>query len=82
MSVYPCLDELRRYRSFPCERCQAPSCWMGKKPTPARKLVLHEGQRPCEHCGTPFRASGRNRYCTETCRYRAMMKRRRARRAA
>ncbi len=82
MSLYPCLDEYRRYRSFPCTRCTAPSCWMGKKPTPLRKVVLHEGQRLCDHCSTPYHASGRNRYCTETCRYQAMMKRRRARRAA
>ena len=81
MSMYPCLDEQRRYRSFPCSQCKASSCWMGKKPA-AAKPVLHPGQRHCGHCGTPFRATGRNRYCTETCRYQAMMKRRRARRAA
>jgi predicted nucleic acid-binding Zn ribbon protein len=54
---------------------------MGKKPVTTKPL-LHPGQRACGHCGTPFRATGRNRYCTETCRYQAMMKRRRARRAA
>lgn len=84
MASYPCLDEFRRYRSFPgmCGRCTAPACWMGKKPIPAAKLVLHDGQRACEHCTTPYHATGRNRYCSETCRYQAMMKRRRARRAA
>lgn len=81
MGVYPCLDEMRRYRSFPCSQCKAASCWMGKKPA-GRKPQLHPGQRACEHCGSPFRATGRNRYCTETCRYNAMMQRRRARRAA
>ncbi len=81
MSAYPCLDELRRYTSFPCSQCTASRCWMGKKPL-GRKPVLHPGQRACNHCAIPFRASGRNRYCSETCRYNAMMKRRRARRAA
>lgn len=56
---------------------------MGKKPVSAAKVpVLHDGQRRCDHCGTPYRASGRNKYCTETCRYQAMMKRRRARKAS
>ncbi len=80
MGIYPCLDEFRRYRSFPCSQCSAASCWMGKKPAVQR--ALHPGQRACDHCHVPFRASGRNRYCSETCRYQAMMKRRRARRAA
>lgn len=82
MSVWPCLDEFRRYRSYPCGQCQAPSCWMGKKPANTRNIVLHPGQRACEHCAVPYHATGRNRYCSESCRYQAMMKRRRARRAA
>ncbi len=81
MSIWPCLDEYRRYRSYPCSRCQAPTCWMGKKPSSNRKPVLHPGQIYCNFCGTPFHATGRNRYCSETCRYQAMMKRRRARKA-
>jgi hypothetical protein len=76
---YPCLDEMRRYRAFPCSRCMAPRCWMGTKPS-GPKPVLHPGQRACEDCGTPFARSGRTRYCTETCRHRAMIRRRRARR--
>ncbi len=82
MSVFPCLDEFRRYRSFPCSQCTAPACWMGKKPGASRKAPLHAGQRHCDHCARPYHATGRNRYCTETCRYQAMMKRRRARRAS
>ncbi len=78
MSIYPCVDEMRRYRSFPCSQCKAPDCLFGKKPA-GPKPKLAEGQRHCGHCSTPFRASGRNRYCSETCRYQAMMKRRRAR---
>ena len=78
---YPCLDEHRRYRSFPCSECRAASCWMGEKPV-AAKPALHPGQRHCEHCGTPFRPTGRGRYCAESCRYQAMMRRRRRRRAA
>jgi hypothetical protein len=82
MSEWPCLDEHRRYRSFPCSQCKAATCWRGKKPASARPITLHAGQRACDHCGIPYHASGRNRYCSETCRYDAMMKRRRARRAA
>ena len=82
MSVWPCIDEFRRYRSFPCAQCTAPGCWMGKKPLMTHKLVLHPGQRLCGNCSNPYHASGRNRYCSETCRYQAMMKRRRARKAA
>ncbi len=77
MSVYPCLDELRRYRAYPCSQCTASRCWTGVKPQ--AKPALHPGQRACDHCGTPFHATGRNRYCCDTCRYNAMMKRRRAR---
>ena len=74
-SPYPCLDELRRYRTFPCSKCEAPDCWMGRKPS-TKQLVLHPGQRACGCCDTPFTAYGRTRYCSETCRYRAMMARR------
>ncbi len=109
MSVYPCLDELRRYRSFPCSQCKAVSCWMGSKPQLRPKggmdaatglpicdacglpvkplngppLLRHpDCPRICGHCGSRFTPRGRSLYCTETCRYTAMMKRRSARRAA
>ena len=82
MSVWPCLDDNRRYRSFPCSQCKAPSCWMGKKPKPVARIPLGPGQKPCNYCSTPFRANGRTRYCSETCRYKAMMQRRKARRVA
>ena len=77
--VYPCLDEHRRYRSFPCSECLAPRCVFGRKPAKPEP-ELAPGQRRCNHCGTPFYATGRTLYCDETCRYRAMMKRRRVRR--
>ncbi len=77
MSVYPCLDELRRYRAFPCSQCTASHCWTGRKPKPTPRL--HPGQQACNHCGAPFTPNGRSRYCTDSCRYDAMMKRRRDR---
>ena len=82
MSVYPCLDEYRRYRSFPCAQCTAPKCWMGKKPVSAQAVKLHAGQRACAHCSRPFHATGRNRYCSESCRHNEMLARRRRRRVA
>ncbi len=79
---FPCLDANKRYVSFPCSQCTAPICWTGKKPLPPPR-PLQEGEQYCrrEECKQPFRpARTRSRYCTETCRYQAMMKRRRARR--
>ncbi len=77
---YPCYDPItRRYRSFPCSQCRAARCILGKKPV-IRKIELHPGQRACGYCHMPFHATGRACYCSETCRYEAMMKRRRARR--
>lgn len=78
MNVYPCLDENRRYRSFPCSQCNASRCWMGKKPP--KKVVPASGERICESCGDAYRASGRSRYCSHNCRLQAMYRRRRNRR--
>lgn len=79
--VHPCLDEQRRYRTYPCSQCPLDKCWAGEKPVSARP-AMHSGQKRCGHCGTPFTPTGRNLYCTETCRYNAMMRRRRQRRRA
>lgn len=107
---YPCLDDSRRYRSFPCSQCKAASCWMGKKPTarpagvsadgypicegcnkpvlPTRRNQVmipdrHPGcPRICGHCKAPYAPHGRGLYCSEACRYEAMMWRRKARRKA
>lgn len=78
MSLYPCLDENRRYRSFPCSRCDSPNCWMGKKP--ASEVIAAPGERICKECGEVYPQSGRSRYCSQTCRLQAMYKRRRAKR--
>ncbi len=59
MSVYPCLDENHRYRSFPCSQCIAASCWMGSKPKPpaSHRPVWRNGERLplCQTCGLPVR---------------------------
>jgi hypothetical protein len=79
-TVYPCLDNNKRYRAFPCSQCTAPQCWMGKKPTP--RPQIREGQYECNECRKPFTRSfgTRQNYCSEPCRYTAMLRRRRARR--
>ncbi len=113
MSAWPCLDDSRRYRSFPCSQCTAPTCLFGRKPgAPAsHRPVFRNGERLplcercglpvkpnthgnvplthsgckaprlCEYCSAPFSARFRNRYCSETCRYQMMLRRRRARKA-
>ncbi len=78
MSVYPCVDENRHYRSYPCSRCTAPTCLFGKKP--ASKVQLQPGEKLCEECRSPFEASGRSKYCSYDCRLQAMYKRRKSRR--
>jgi hypothetical protein len=79
-STFPCLDEQRRYHSFPCSQCTAPSCWMGKKPKKA--VVLPDGYRACLHCEQPFGSRYRTLYCSDTCNKAAHMQRRRNRVAA
>ncbi len=78
MGAYPCLRG-RTYTGCVGTACEATSCWAGVKPKHAP--ALHPGQRACDHCATPFTQHGRSRYCTETCRYNAMMQRRRDRNA-
>ncbi len=77
---YPCLDEYRRYRSFPCSQCTAPRCWMGAKPQSRARVVLAPGQKHCEVCGTPYQAYGKSKYCSDQCRRKAVAKQRRRRR--
>ncbi len=76
MGAYPCLRG-RTYTGCVGTGCKATSCWTGKKPE--TKPALHPGQRACGHCAAPFTPHGRGRYCTDTCRYDAEMKRRRDR---
>ncbi len=82
VNIYPCLDEMRRYRSFPCSECQAPTCVFGKKPK--RKVELEPGQKRCQMCQEPFwPGSGtlaKRRYCSVECRDKRRNQRRRARR--
>lgn len=80
-SVYPCLDENRRYRSFPCSECQAPACGMGKKPERRLKVELAPGQKACERCGTPYKAYGKSKYCSDTCRKQVIAHQRKRRRS-
>ena len=80
MGAYPCLDENRRYRGFPCSRCRAEGCAFGRKPIGARpRPVLNPGERECAVCHRPFRPIGRGRYCGDPCRKEAVAKRRRDR---
>lgn len=80
MNPYPCLDENKRYKSFPCSQCTAPSCWMGAKPA-APLAQLHGKQIHCGHCKIPFTPIvGKQLYCSEPCRYARMMRRRQLRR--
>ncbi len=81
MATFPCIVN-KRYISFPCKDCTATTCWTGKKPQPAPP-PLAEGQIYCrrEDCQRPFHPQRtRSRYCSENCRYQAMMRRRRIRR--
>jgi hypothetical protein len=80
---HPCIEpSTRRYRPYPWVECRAVRCVFGARPKGAPgPVVVHPGQRACEHCGTPFGARGRTRSCSETCRHRAMMGRGRHQRA-
>ncbi len=78
---YPCLDEYRHYRSFPCSLCAAPRCWMGAKPQSAAWSPLTPGQKHCEVCGSAYRAYGKSKYCGDVCRKKAISKQRRRRRS-
>ena len=80
MGAFPCLDESRGYRSFPCSRCRAEGCAFGKKPIAARpRPVLNPGERECGSCYKPFQAYGKGRYCGDPCRKEAAAKRHRER---
>ncbi len=80
MSAYPCLDENRHYRSFPCSQCWAERCIFGKKPVSKARITLAPGQKACEVCGTPYQAYGKSKYCSDECRRKAIAKQRRRRR--
>jgi predicted nucleic acid-binding Zn ribbon protein len=80
MGEYPCLDEHRRYKSFPCSQCQAVTCIFGKKPASKPQVTLSPGQKACEVCGTPYQAYGKSKYCSDDCRRKAIAKQRRRRR--
>ena len=80
MGMYPCLDENRRYRSFPCSQCKAERCIFGKKPVSQTRVTLAPGQKACEVCGTPYQAYGKSKYCSDECRRKAIAKQRRRRR--
>ena len=69
---YPCLDEHRRYRSFPCAQCQAVRCLFGEKPARKVQVRLAPGQKACEVCGTPYQAYVKSKYCSDECRRRAV----------
>ena len=81
MSIFPCLDENRRYRSFPCSQCKAAKCIFGKKPASKPRVTLAAGQKACEVCGSPYQAYGKSKYCTDECRRKAIAKQRRKRRS-
>ncbi|MEJ7653214.1 MAG: hypothetical protein WKH64_07655 [Chloroflexia bacterium] len=76
------LDELRRYRSFPCSQCTSPRCPFGKKPVVL--VPLSVGQKRCVNCEQAFTPGGgqdrKRLYCTDECRRVKRLKRRRARR--
>ncbi|MDP9350035.1 MAG: hypothetical protein M3P51_00595 [Chloroflexota bacterium] len=78
---YPCLDEYRRYRSFPCARCQAPGCIFGQKPVSRPATRLAPGQKACEVCGSAYHSYGKSKYCSDECRRKAVARQRRKRRS-
>lgn len=80
MSMYPCIDENRHYKSYPCSLCTAPNCLFGRKP--ASRVQLLPDERRCATCDSPFKASGRSKYCSYDCRLQAMYKRRKSKRTA
>ncbi len=77
---YPCMDDMRHYRSFPCSQCWAETCLFGKKPLVRVKVQLAPGQKACEACGRPYQAYGKSKYCSDACRRKALAKRRKIRR--
>ncbi len=83
-NVYPCLDEMRRYRSFPCSQCTAIGCIFGKKPKV--RVELAAGQKRCalEECNQPFTpgpgVQQKTEYCCPQHRAKQKAKRRRERR--
>lgn len=79
-SQYPCVDEMRRYRSFPCSQCWAETCLFGKKPAVRITVQLSPGQKACEVCSNPYQAYGKSKYCTDECRRKAVAKQRKIRR--
>ncbi len=79
---YPCLDEYRRYRSFPCAHCNAPGCIFGKGPVSRPAAQLAPGQKACEVCGGAYQAYGKSKYCSDECRRKAITNQRRRRRWA
>ncbi len=81
MGVYPCLDEYRRYRSFPCSQCKAERCLFGKKPISQIKVTLAVGQKACEVCSAAYKAYGKSKYCSDDCRRKAIAKQRKRRRS-
>lgn len=81
MTSFPCLDENRRYRAFPCSQCKAPTCIFGKKPVAKTLVTLHIGQKACEVCGGAYQAYGKSKYCSDECRRKAVAKQRRKRRS-
>lgn len=72
---HPCLDDMRRYRSFPCSECWAETCVFGKKPVVRMKVRLAPGQKACEACGSPYQAYGKSKYCSDACRRKALAER-------
>ncbi|MDP9382811.1 MAG: hypothetical protein M3Q29_22245 [Chloroflexota bacterium] len=81
MGPFPCVDENRRYRSFPCSQCKAEKCVFGKKPAAKAQITLAAGQKACEVCGTAYQAYGKSKYCSDECRRKAIAKQRRKRRS-
>ncbi len=81
----PCMDSLNHYSccigSDECKRVRE-ACIFGKWPQspPPVPDGFPKGYASCAHCGHPYYRMRRNDYCSETCRYDAMMERRRARR--
>ena len=77
---WPCMDENRRYKSFPCSQCKSETCIFGKKPAGKKLITLAIGQKACDVCGTAYQAYGKSKYCSDDCRRKAIAKQRRKRR--
>jgi len=78
---YPCIDEMRRYRSFPCSECWAEECLFGRKPQKSIAVQLAPWEKECGVCRTPYRSYGKQKYCSDACRKRAVATQRKHRRA-